>query len=114
MIAFVRAVPATREILTDHIACNGELLPHLLMADLRQFLVYLLAADDRRTISDFLSEIERLASSDDAGVRDVVDMSFVEGLVLGDPRERSAIEAIRPLIGPATALSLETNQEHDS
>lgn len=106
IVALVRAVPATARTLSDHIACNHELLPQVLMADLRQLAVYLVAAGECDTLADFVREIERLASSDDPSVRNLVDVCFIEALVLGDRTERAALRAIRTQIGPATAASL--------
>jgi len=111
MIAFAQAVPATQPILEDHVASNDEVLPHVLMADLRRFLVDRITTNDQTTLAEFLREIERLASSDNPSVRNVVDVSFIEDLVLGDPGELAALEMIRPQLGPATTASLATSEQ---
>lgn len=106
IIAFVRAVPATRVILDQHVATNHEIVPQLLMADLRHFVVSVVAANERVLLADLLTEIERLASSDDRGIRDLVETGFIGELVRGSSHERRAVEAIRDLVGPATGEAL--------
>jgi len=111
MIAFANATPATRSILEHHVADNDEVLPHVLMADLRRYLVDLTSANDPGAVANFLHEIERLASSTDPDIRNVVDVSFVEDLVLGNGDELTAVEAIRAHLGPATTASLTTSEQ---
>jgi hypothetical protein len=106
MIAFVRAVPATEPILDQHRATNRAIVPQLLMADLRHFVVSVVACNERVLVADLLAEIERLASSDDHSVRELVQTGFIRALVRGSPQERDAIDAIRDLVGPATSEAL--------
>lgn len=106
MIAFVRAVPATEPILDQHIATNREIVPQLLMADLRHFVVSVVACNERVLVADLLTEIERLASSDDGSVRELAQTGFIRALVHGSPHEREAIDAIRDLVGSATSEAL--------
>lgn len=115
MIAFVCAVPATEPILDQHRATNRAIVPQLLMADLRHFVVSVVACNERVLVADLLAEIERLASSDDHSVRELVQTGFIRALVRGSPQERDAIDAIRDLVGPATSEALRViEQEYDA
>lgn len=112
---FVAAVPGADGVLDAHRADNGEVLPHVLMADLRRFFVSAVESGEGRQVAAFLAGVEELASSPDEDVRNVVDVSFIEDLVQGaDERERAAIEAMRPLLGPASAQSLSLSERHVS
>jgi hypothetical protein len=114
MERFVAAIPGADAVLTEHLNDNDEMLPHLLMADLRRFFVSAVEAGDEEVVTAFVVAVEQLASSPLEDVRDTVDVSFIEDLVLGadDPRKDAAIEAMRPLMGPATAQSLALSERH--
>jgi hypothetical protein len=114
MERFVAAIPGADAVLTEHLNDNDEMLPHLLMADLRRFFVSAVEAGDEEVVTAFVVAVEQLASSPLEDVRDTVDASFIEDLVLGadDPRKDAAIEAMRPLMGPATAQSLALSERH--
>lgn len=102
-------------VLAEHVATFGEVIPHLLMADLRRFFVDLVEAGDVARVAVFAAAVEGLASSADSDVRNVVEVSFVEDLVLGgNERDRAAVEAMRPLIGPATAAALAVSERDAS
>jgi hypothetical protein len=65
------------------------------------------ATGDQRAIADFLAAVEKLCTSDDADTHNVVEVSFLEWLVVDPgPRERAAIEVIRRLSGPTTIADL--------
>jgi hypothetical protein len=108
MRAFVAAVPRARPLLDEHLSDNfGELLPHVLMADLRRFFVTAVETGDQDTLERFIAALEVLEASDDPDVRNVAEVSFMEDLVMGaDARDAAAIAAMRPLMGPATAHDL--------
>ncbi len=107
MERFVASVPGADAVLAEHLRDNDEVLPHVLMADLRRFFVGLVESGDRRRMIAFLVAVEALASSPHDEVRNVVEVSFIEDLVQGaDDRERAAIEAARPQMGRATASAL--------
>jgi hypothetical protein len=113
MERFVASVPGAEAVLGEHLGDNDEVLPHVLMADLRRFFVSAVESRDEECVAAFMAATEVLASSPREDVRNVVDVSFVEDLVQGaDLRERSAIEAMRPLMGPATAESLAVSERH--
>lgn len=103
----VEAVLGADEVMAEHLSTFDEMLPHLLMADMRRFFVALVEAEDDERASSLVRAIERLAASDNARVRNIVEVSFIEDLVLGDDNnERRAREALRAAMGPATARSL--------
>jgi hypothetical protein len=112
MLELVNAVPALRPALEEHLSDHEVMLSHLLMADFGRVFVKLVGANDQITIAAFLSEIERLAASADAGLTNVVAVSFIENLWLGGAQDRAALEAVRPLLGPATTAALATTEQH--
>jgi hypothetical protein len=111
MTEFVRSVPGADAVLAEHLRDNDEVLPHVLMADLRRWFVSAVEAGDDERIRRFLAGIEKLAASQDPDVRNVVELSFVHDLLqAADSCERAAVEAMRPLIGPATARALAASE----
>jgi hypothetical protein len=108
MHRFVGGVPGAAAVLDVHMDDNGgEMLPHLLMADLGRWFVAAVGAGDERGAADFVAAVELLYTSDDPDTRNVAGVSFMELLVVDpDARERAAVEAIRRLAGPATAADL--------
>jgi len=111
MRRFVAAVPGAEAVLARHLADNDEVLPHVLMADLRRFFVTAVETEvetgDDDTVARFAAALETLAASDNENVRNVFQVSFMEDLVVGaDQREIAAIAAMRPRMGPATVTDL--------
>lgn len=113
MRRLVGSVAGTEPILDEHVSGNDEVLPHMVMADLRRWFVGAVAAGDKPGVADFLAAIELLYTSDNSETRNVVEVSFMEDLVaVPDPNEQTAIEAIREFAGPQTLADLaatETN-----
>lgn len=110
MTQFVEALPFTRAVYEEHLRDNDEVLPHVLMADLRRLFVEMVEASREDEVKQFLETVETLASSPADSIRNVVDVSFIEDLVLGDQRETRALEQVRGLLGPATAASLAVSE----
>ena len=107
MQRFVDMVPGARAVLAEHVNDVDEILPHLLMADLSRWLVDAVVTGDERGVADFLTAVEVLYTSDDPDTRNVVEVSFMQLLVVNpDGGERTAIEAIRRLAGPAAIADL--------
>ena len=105
--AFVRdladAFPEVRLLLEEHLQDNfGEVLPHLLLADVARLTVLLYrqsmesqkAAD---TLDALLSYIERAFVDGNDEVRELISVSFVENL----PSSVEADAGLRTLLGPA-------------
>ena len=103
MTQFVQALPFARVVYEEHVREHGEVLPHILMADLRHLFIELVEAGKEDEVRRFLEGIETLAASPADGIRNVVEISFIEDLVLGDRHETRALNKVRPLLGPATA-----------
>jgi hypothetical protein len=106
MVQFVEALPFARTVYEEHMRDNDEVLPHVLMADLRRLFVDLVEAGREEDATRFLAGIETLAASPSESIRNVVDVSFIEDLVLGDQGETRALHKVRPLLGPATAAQV--------
>jgi hypothetical protein len=106
MILFVETLPFAQSVHEDHVREHGEVLPHVLMADLRRLFVDLVESAREEHVKRFLEGIETLAGSPSESIRNVADISFIEDLVLGDQRETRALHKVRPLLGPATAAQV--------
>ena len=107
MERFVAAVPGAEAVLAEHLADNDEMLPHLLMADLRRFFVAAVSAGDTHRVEAFVRGLEDLSASPHEGINNVVGVSFFEDIVQGaDDHELKAIDTMRPLLGPAARREL--------
>jgi hypothetical protein len=106
IVQFVEALPFARDVLEDHLREHEDVLPHILMADLRRLFVELVEAGREDDVTRFLAGVETLAASPAESIRNVVDVSFIEDLVLGDRHEKRALQSVRSLLGPATAAQL--------
>ena len=90
---------------------DDDLGEHLLLEDLRVVFLRFVEVGDQDGIRRFLDGIERLASSGDARLRNVVEISFIEDLLLGNPREQRALASVSDGLGPVTASMLSEQQE---
>lgn len=106
MNQFVERLPFARDVYENHLREHEEVLPHILMADLRGLFVKLVDARREEDVKRLLQGVETLAASPSESIRNVVDISFIEDLFLGDPREKRALQRARSLLGPATAAQL--------
>ena len=106
VVQLVDRLPWTRALYEEHLRENNEVLPHVLMADLRRMFVDMVEAGREDDVKRFLVEVETLAASPADSIRNVVDVSFIEDLVVGDQRETRALQKVRGLLGPATAAQL--------
>lgn len=107
MRRLVAAVPGAGDVLAEHLREHRELRPVALMADLRRWFTAAVAVGDGAAVVALARALESVASSPHDDVRSVVDVVFVEGLVVGaDPVDRRALDALRPLAGPYLAASL--------
>jgi hypothetical protein len=109
----VTSVAGTGPILAEHVDDNDEVLPHLLIADLRRWFVDAVVAGNNRSFTDFLAAIEFLYASEDPDTSNVVGVSFVEDLLaVPDANEQAAIEVIRQLAGPRTLADLTATETY--
>src|SRR5215211_1514048 len=58
-------VPELQPLWAEHVADNGDPLPHVFFGDLSRFAVELAERGDPRAISDFAAAIERVAANPD-------------------------------------------------
>jgi hypothetical protein len=98
------------DLLAEHERFYDEVIPHVLIADLRRIFVELAHGSDEKAVASFARALEEVAASPDASARNAAEVSFIEDLVLGDAHERAAIPMLRRLAGPATAASLASSE----
>jgi hypothetical protein len=104
-VAFPPLAPLWDEHMEFH---DGELLSHILMADILWDLEpRLLHGDDkeRQFVQRVVSHIEGVFArvcQDDAALSNCIAVSFVENLLHSD----ECVDAFRPLLGPAMANQL--------
>ena len=110
MTQFVETLPFARAVYEEHLRDYGELLPHVLMANLRRLFADLVEAGSEEEVKIFLDGIETLAASPSDSIRNVVDVSFIEDALLGRDRETRALQRVRGLLGPATAAQVEATE----
>jgi hypothetical protein len=97
----VERLPEFAPIADEHVAFNGELLLHVLMGDLGRF--YMEHAVNEPLLAErYWRVVEELVATGDERVENAVAASLIEWFVWGDAKERAAIRAAAPMIGPAT------------
>lgn len=100
---FPELVPVLQEHLDDN---NGELLPHLLMADITRWLVAAVEDSDKTfLIKAILAELERVYAErdEDDKISELIAVSCLENL----PRPGENGAAIRCMLGPNLGKQLE-------
>ncbi|MFG1992393.1 hypothetical protein ACGFJ7_20670 [Actinoplanes sp. NPDC048988] len=81
--------------------------PEWIARELRRWFVDAVAAGNTRGVTDFLGAIEVRHGSEDPDTRNVVEVSFMEDLlVLPDANERAAIDVLHRRAGPRTLAGL--------
>ena len=73
-------VPEARGVCEEHLDTFGELLLHLLMADLLRFAVECFQVSDRETLDRLLIFIDRSLRHGDSFVENAVQASFIENV----------------------------------
>jgi hypothetical protein len=86
----IAVAPELDAVRREHLADNGELLPHVLFADVTRWLV------ERGPVPEVLAVLEQHMSAGDADVQNVIAVSFLENLFGDEPGER----AIQAALGP--------------
>jgi hypothetical protein len=99
------AVPAIAKLRAAHEAYYGELLGHVLMADVRKWACRMLA-EDPTTVQRALAELDRAVGPSDDPVSNMISVSFLEGL--GHSASTDAERALRAQL----PLSLATALQH--
>jgi hypothetical protein len=95
--------PELRAMLAEHIAANsGELLPHLYMGEVTQWLVDAAASSCDDDVRESLAFLEQQFQNDES-VRELIAVSFLENLPSrGEPSAR-----IRQVLGPVLREELQ-------
>jgi hypothetical protein len=71
-------VPELQPVVAEHLADNDELLLHLLMSDIRRFLVSAFEAGEHEVVARGLAFLGRALTNGDEHVNNAVAASFVE------------------------------------
>ena len=107
----ITVAPELEILLHEHVEENGEVLPHIFMADVTRYLVNLVTrvneTNDPSSESKILSLLSCLEESlvvGDERVRNVVEVSFIENL---DHADR-AFPYLRTRLGKKLTQSLRT------
>lgn len=88
--------PALRERIDEHLQDNnGEVLPHVLMADYERWAESALATGDPQ-LSEFLDFLEEAYGSGGPEVEELIAVSFLEHI----PRPGEPRSELRELVGP--------------
>lgn len=89
--ALLRAEPALKAVLREHLADNGELLSHLYIADVTRWLVA------NGPGAPVLAVLETALVDGDAEVRDIILASFIENIEQDEP----SYQPLRSALGPS-------------
>ena len=99
VVDFVSRLIATSSELTEvyrqHIADQGELLPHVLMGEVTRLVIANAGREQAVWLSKLLQQLEAGLSSGNHDIAELVGVSFVENL----SGENSAIQALLPAMG---------------
>lgn len=101
--ALVRRNRALLNVLQEHLVDQeGEVLPHLFMADVERWAESSLQQGLRLDVERVLEQLEEEFNGPDDEVREVISASFLEHL----PRVGSSGDELREMVGPACAEQL--------
>ena len=105
--ALVSEIPQLLPLLQDHLdEQEGEILPHLFMADLERWAEILVnegSEEQRCELSRFLNCLELAFETRGEEVQELISASFLEHL----PRPEKQGAELRALLGPSLAAELE-------
>lgn len=97
--------PAIAELLDDHVADCGDMLPHVVFGDITRYFVELVRSplpdDDLKAVA-LLAELATAFERSDESVRELITVSFLENLLGEEPAAR-----IRSLLSGALAASFD-------
>jgi hypothetical protein len=77
-------VPELRANYDEHVADNGELLPHVFFGDVSRFVVARAAEGDDSAVGRCLAFLEEALDNGDELAQELVVVSFVENIAPGD------------------------------
>ncbi len=89
-------VPVLEPLVREHLEDNeGELLPHLLLSDVRQWCVEHVSTD-RATVQQVVDGLEAALASGDDAVENAVAVSFVEDLMADGAPGQTVLALLPP------------------
>ncbi len=94
----VQEVPEFAPVLREHVADNGEVLPHVLFWHVTTFVLDTHERGDQKLVGRCLDFLERALQSTDVRVRELVGTSFVHSVGPWDPAVRDFIGTWPPLL----------------
>jgi len=95
---FVQEVPEFVPVWREHVADNGELLPHVLFWHVTTFVLDAYERGDQELVDRCLDFLERALQSTDVRVHELVGTSFVYSVGPWDPAVRDFIGTWPPLL----------------
>src|SRR5690349_18428135 len=104
----VATIPEFQPIYVDHLAENGELLPHVLMGEFTRFLMEMVrkwraaptdAAGLGQTVERAIALMEDAMGSPDPKLRNLISVSFLENLLPSNEQEVQAYSDMKSLLG---------------
>jgi transcriptional regulator of NAD metabolism len=106
--AFIRELaltaPELQRILDTHISDYNVVLPHVLFGDISRFVISeARRIETRSTIIPLLNKIEKGLTEGSEGIRELIQVSFVENLI----GETKAIQSMENFMGPNLKKSVE-------
>ncbi len=93
LAALAIEVPETQQVVKDHLKDNGQLLLHLLTADLRRSAIDAFASGHPEVLGRLLALIDRALRDGVDDVNNAMAVSFVEDTGWWDPAMQPFIEA---------------------
>ncbi len=85
------------ELYRDHLADQGELLPHVLMGAITRVVIASAGTEQAHWLSQLLEQLEGGLASGDEDIVELIGVSFVENL----SGENAAIRLLIPFMGEA-------------
>jgi hypothetical protein len=91
------ASPELTEVYRQHIADQGELLPHVLMGEVTRLVVASVSHEQADWLPALLKQLEAGLVSGDGDIAELIGVSFVENL----SGENAALKNLVPAMGEA-------------
>lgn len=109
VLDLVAAIPPLKSLLSDHIADNDELLPHVFMGEITRAAVRWQKAARHSKEADawvriLLDKLERGEETGGNSIRELVAASFLENLDLDIPAASELADRLGPLLSKQLRL----------
>jgi hypothetical protein len=108
----VKQVPELKGVYKEHKSFNGEVLSHILMAEITRFIVsqhrlITSGSQSSHTLDSCLGFLEEGMKNGTEGVQEVISLSFLENLAQSD----DLYFLLRSRLGPALRTELRTYED---